>query len=401
MSSRILTLSLAVSLAAPLAGCIQNLEPGQVGAGRRVGDAFPGPIAAVLPPMTDRDGNLYVVTGVPDSTGRPSPGTAYVGASRGGWTAGCQTSDAIKSSARGWIGATSSVGWLWADTAVLELDTAGNCTARLDRDPASASDVTFQAVAPVVEETLSGNFAIAILSTTADPAPHLATIDLGLGTIVSATALADGTQVYGAGVDPSTHEGVFAISDDTGAKLIFVAPHGEISATAPITGTMGPLKGEIVVAGDGSFFAGVIADDAVLVGDRTGARVVAPDFTAVGVQADDSGWPWVVGQSADGAARIAPTAANGLGPSQPWSCASELTSALAAGIVVVDDRIGERTSVTWAAHSALGTNPLVESHTAPVYGVGSRALLVGDGLVDRGGIPYSQLAVLPAGVSFP
>jgi hypothetical protein len=387
---------LALSLVA-LTGCIETLEPGELGAARRVGDVFPGPISATLPPMTDRAGNLYVVTGVPDATGVPAPGVAHVGRASGGWTQGCATGELVRGSARGWVGATEGRGWLWSDFALLEHDTDGNCKVLLDRDPASTSDVTFHAVAPFVEETLSGNFAVAIVSTAAEPRRHIATIDLGLGTIAATTPLTEDVVVLGAGADRGTGRAVFAISDDDGARLVIVPPHGTIESKTPISGAMGPIAGEIVVAGDA--LAAVVAADAVRVGDRSAAKVIDAPLRAVGVEQNGSEL-WLVGD-VDGIPHVAQATPAGTTAAHPWTCAIAVDRELDAGIVVIDDRLGERIAATWNARSALGELPLINAHGSPAYAQFARALLVAGPSIDRGGITYNQLAVVPAGVSFP
>ena len=387
----------AVLLLSMLGACVDGLAPSEVGAGRRVG-IYPGPLAAVLPPMTDRDGNLYVVTGVPDGA-TSAPGIAHVGAARGGWSEGCSTGELIRGPARGWIGATSGRGWLWSDTALLELAVDGRCTPQLDRDPSTGSDLQFHAVAPFALETSSGIFTVAILSSVAEPELRVATIEIATGAIALGAAL-PGARVLGAGADRARGEAVFAIEDATGARVLFVEPHTHAIASVQITGAMEPARGEIEVAADGSF-AAVLGDKAVLVGDRSGARIAGTDMaTAIGIERDARDALWLIGTGSAGASVAALTSV-GPATATPWDCAARIDDALAAGIVVIDETAGERTTSTWNARSALGDIALLSAHSAPSYAVDARAWLVADPPIDRGGISYSQLAVIPVGVSFP
>lgn len=393
-------LALALTLA-PLVGCVEGLSPEEIGIGRRVG-LYPGEVAAVLPPLTDEVGNLYVVTGQPDTTGSPQPGTAHSGGARGGWSAGCATGTGTLGGARGWIGASAGRGWLWTKTAIVELDVAtGTCATKLDSDPVSASDVQFLAAAPLVDESVSGRFALAILTSGAEPMPHLATIDLDLGLVRASTPL-PGAQVFAVGADADTAEAAFLVTDANGARIILARAHTGIVASLPVGGTLpaAPAEvGEIAFGGDGSIAAN-LGGGALVLGTRAGVAISAAPFGIRTIERDDAGQLWLAGMDAAGA-KVASIAAGAASAAQPWSCATAVDQALASGVVVIDERSGDRTATKWRAHSAYGASALLPLRSAPAYAVGARAVLVADPSVDRGGIPYSQLAVVPVGVEFP
>lgn len=385
-------LALATTLALA-AGCVDGLAPGELGLGRRLG-VFPGEVAAVLPPMTDRAGNIYVATGIPDATGAPQPGVALTGGARGGWSEGCPTGTGPDGAARGWIGATAGRGWLWTSTAIVELDAVtGTCTTKLDVDPVSGANIRILA-APFEQDTVSGPFAVAMIANGTDPTPYLVTIDLDLGVIRDSTAL-PGATVLGAGADRAGDRGVFVVSDAASTRLVFAKPNAGIVAEAPVTGSIGALAGELAVGDDGSI-AAVIGDGSVLVGTADGVGTSTMPG-AVAVERDDDGHLWLVG---DGPV-VAPIADGVVGSPEPWTCAMTVDAELHTGVVVVDESGGKRTATKWQARSALGEHALLASRLAPPYAVGARAWLVADPPVDRGGIAYSQLAVLPIGVSFP
>jgi hypothetical protein len=390
----------ALALALVLAGCVDGLAPAEIGIGRRVG-MFPGDVAAVLPPMTDRAGNLYVVTGQPDSTGSPQAGTALTGGARGGWSMGCSTGMGALAGARGWIGAVDGRGWLWTKTAILELDVDGTCTTKLDFDPVSSGDIQYLAVAPIVHDTVSGRFALALLTTGADATAYLATIDLDLGIIRSSTPL-PGTFALATGADQDRGDAAFLVGDAAGTKLLFARPHDGIVETVAVTGmSPGPTNeiGEVAFGTDGSI-AATLRTDTVAVGTRAGLSIKPAPLTARRLELDDAGALWLTGLEAT-SPKLAPVAGGELGAAQLWTSATAIDAALSSGVIVIDERGGGHTATRWQAHAAYGPSALVPTRSAPDYAVGARAVLVADPAADNGGIPYSQLAVVPVGVEFP
>jgi hypothetical protein len=360
---------------------------------------YPGELAAFLPPMTDRAGNLYVVTGQPDTTGSPQPGTAHTGGARGGWSAGCSTGNGTYGGARGWIGAVAGRGWLWTKTQIVEMDVgAANCTTKLDIDPSSMGDIIYRAVAPLLEETVSGKFAVAIINIGSDPTRYLVTLDLDLAAIRDSVALVD-TQVLSTGADHETGEAAFLITDAAGTRLLLAKPNDGITAEIPVSGTVPEETaevGEIAFGDDGSIIAEV-RTDTVAVGTRDGLTITPAPLTARTVDRDDDGHAFLLGTDANGPA-FAPVTDGQLGGELPWSNAIAVDGALANEVVVLDERAGNRTATKWKAHSAYGPSALLPRRSAPHYAVDTRAVLVADPPVDRGGIPYSQIAVVPVGV---
>jgi hypothetical protein len=379
------------------AGCVEGLAPEEIGIGRRVG-MYPGDVAAVLPPLTDPQGNLYVVTGVPDSTGVPQPGTAHSGGARGGWSVGCATGTGLEGGARGWIGAFDGRGWFWTGTAIVELDVAsGGCTTKLDTDPVSASDLMIVAAAPLLVRNISGRYAMAIVKTLADTQPHLVTIDLDLGLLGGSQALG-AVEVLAVGADEDAGEAAFMLRDASGTRVAIARAYEGIVATIPVTGMApsGAVLGELGFGTDGSV-AAVLGTTMLATGSRAGLTIGAAPFTASTLEHDDDGQLWLAGIDASGP-RIAPLVTGQMGTMQTWTCAKTLDQALANGVVVIDERAGERTATRWTAHAASGPSALLPQQSAPAYAVGARAILIADPAVDRGGIPYSQLAVIPVGV---
>jgi hypothetical protein len=381
-----------------LVGCIEPLAPAELGLGRRIG-SFPGEVAAVLPPMTDRDGNLYVATGVPDGRGIPQPGIAHVGGSRGGWSDGCPTGEGTRGGAVGWVGATSGRGWLWTGTAILELDaTSGACKTLLDIDPVSASDVVMLAVAPWLSETVSGTFAVAMIATGSDPTPRIVTIDLDLGVLRPHQAF-PGATVLATG--DGGNQAAFLVADGLGTRIVLALPHLGQVGSIPVAGSLAssPVVGQIAFGEDGDVAA--IVGSQLAVGTVTGITATAPveGLQPWSIERDDEARLWVVGER-DGAPWVSGVTGGQLATVTPWTCASDVDAVLSAGVVVIDERTGGRVATRWQAHGAHGGSALLAMRGASPYAVGVRAVLIADPPVDRGGIPYSQIASVPVGVVF-
>ena len=87
---------------AALTGCIDYLDPGEVGAVRYFGEVryTPGTPLPLLPPIADRDGNAYVLSGSRDLR----QVTAFTGQAGGGWSSGCALHKGDDRGAHGWIG---------------------------------------------------------------------------------------------------------------------------------------------------------------------------------------------------------------------------------------------------------------------------------------------------------
>ncbi|HEY4176744.1 MAG TPA: hypothetical protein VGM90_07930 [Kofleriaceae bacterium] len=401
-------------IAIALAGCVDGLQPAEVGMGRRVGTGdVQGDVSAVLPPMTDRSGNIYVVSGEPDSTGIPQPGTFWVGDSQGEWTQGCLTGEGIRGGALGWIGATSDRGWLWTGTQIVEVipdyanwSEVGEislCRSKLDVDTVSQADIFYKAVAPFVDETVSGDFAVGAITLGATPTVYLSTFQLDIGdfgVVTNSLALGD-VDVLATGANPSTREAAFLVRDAAGPRIVIAKPNAKSLTTILVNGTLPTttLISQLTFASDGSI-AAVLDDHTVLVGNRSGVTVSPAPFTARGIETDDDGNAHLIGVASD-VAQVATIHEGLLGVGQEWSVAMSVEAQLAAGVVVVDYLSGSRDAHRWQTHAAAGGISLVQRYHAPAYAVGARAVLVANPAVDRGGVKYSQLAVVPVGVELP
>jgi hypothetical protein len=349
-----------------------------------------GPTVATVPPITDRNGNIYVVTGAIDTAGTAQPGQIYVGGTRGGWTSACATGFGPDGVGAGWIGAVDDKAWLWTHAAIIQIDTTGKCTTILDRDPVSMADLRYESVAPVIEQTISAVRAVAIVTLASDARRYLVTIDLTVPRITSSMPVPDGVGVLGGGGGGGT--GAFLLDD---GQLLLATPGDGLTAQYPVTGATA-VHGEIGVGDDGSI-AAVLADGSTLVGSGPQVQVVPATIPASGTIRDDDGNLWLTAVGP----KLVPVRGGNLGAPVDWTSAAAADAAIQAGVMVVDERAGGRTGSTWLARNVLEDATLVGSLGALPYAVGVRGWLIGDAPVDRGGQSFSNVAFVPLGVTFP
>jgi len=396
-----------VALLACLAGCVEGISPGDAGLGRRV-DIMRGPIVAVVPPITDFNGDVFVVTGTVDSAGSVEPGDVYMGRARGGWgVAQGSTGVGADGVGRGWIGAIEDRVWLWTRDKIVEypandIDALGHLRVfdRLDRDPQSGADLKFESVAPFIDRTISMDRALAIVTTATETRPFLITMDLGHGDfdinqarILGSMPIEGGMRALGAGNAGDC--AVFLLANDTTAILLFVDANGIVGQGA-VTGMPGAVRGEIGVSKDGTV-AAVLADGSVLLGDRSAVRVVPPPIQVRGTVLDDDHNLWLTAIGP----RLVPVAGGQLGVPLDWTSAAAADAAIQAGVDVVDERDNGRITLHWQAHNVLGDATLVSEQPSLPYEIGARGWLVGDAPINQGGILYSNVAFVPLGVTFP
>ena len=393
-----------IALLACFTGCIEAIPSGEAGLARRV-DIMRGPTVAVVPPITDLNGDVFVVTGTVDLAGAVEPGKVHIGRANGGWIHSGNLGLSVDLVARGWIGVIEDRAWLWTREQIFEFpanDFNPELQLRsyswLDTDPQSGADLKFEAIAPFIDRSISAARALAIVTTATEPRAFLSTLDLGHGQerfarILGSMPIEGGMQALGCG--NAGDSAAFLLGNDTSAVLLFANADGLVGQAA-VTGVPAAVRGTIGVGKDGSV-AAVLADGHVLVGNRSAVRVQAPPIQVRGSVTDDDGNLWLTAIGP----RLVPVVGGQLGIPLDWTSAAAADAVIQAGIDVVDERVSSRVSLRWNAHNVLGDATLVAEQPSLPYAVGVRGWLVGDAPIDRGGILYNDVAFVPLGVTFP
>lgn len=401
---------LASGLCLLLAGCVDYLDPGQLGQLRYFGDVRGEVPLRFSAPVADRDGNTYVLFGSPEV----AEAIAFIGHAGGDWSGNCLVHENATRGTHGWIGRAQRRAWYWSGDSLVEVSGGtGGCRELLDQDPRTAADLAFVGVLPWVKETPSRTSTVALIQSPSDPVPFFVTVDLDQGVYTNLSEFvprgADDVTVLGVGARPSDDSGVmvlkYTLGDDVRVEGRFVADDATVGAIANLSGLDDvPLDG----------FAGFlqVTADGVAVGVLQTGEVVAFDGERGGVRASGGLEPvgvhlwndevWVVGIG-NGRPAVARVGAGGvLQAPQVWAASEHVATSLRGAQLVLDDRVKPVQTMSWTDPvAAVGPFPFVQAHSVHPYAEGTTLLLVaGPGYV-AAGEPFTSVAVAPVGVSFP
>ena len=402
----------AAALAVSLGGCVDYLDPGEHGVMRYFGEVRGAAPLALLPPIADRDGNVYVLYGARDL----STALAFVGHAGGGWTSGCSLHKGDSRGAHFWVGRAQDRAWYWSGDALVEVDGGtGSCKAVLDKDPASNTDLLFMGVVPFVKEAPSRTTVVALFTSPADPVPYHGVIDLDLGRYSEIDRFeprdAEAVAVLGTGSDADGEVGVMLVSYTRGSQVVlegrFLDDRGRTTDIAPVSGG-DPLLGQDAVLGQlqispGGTVAGLLADGRMVLFDRNGGSVgsFSLDMTPVGVHRDQGGSLWLVGDS--GGPVVARLGSDGRpGSAVAWTASERAAAAVDGDVRVLDDRTDPRHYTSWPDPiSAMGPYPFVTAAPPLVYAQDTTAWLFAGPSYSVGGEPRTSVALAPVGITYP
>ena len=106
-------------------GCGEVLAPGEWGTLRYFGQLGGDLPMRLVPPRTDREGNVYVLYGLDQWHGS----RMYVGHHLGGWTGGCEVHKETNERLHGFVGTATDRAWWWSGMALgaVNGETAASC----------------------------------------------------------------------------------------------------------------------------------------------------------------------------------------------------------------------------------------------------------------------------------
>ncbi|MBW2525323.1 MAG: hypothetical protein JRI23_14150 [Deltaproteobacteria bacterium] len=410
-----------VAVALSLSSCIPEPAPGEFGTFRYVGNVRGATPLNVIPPISDRDGNAYVLYGELDLLETEM----FIGHAAGGWRGGCDITFGNDYGLHGWVGRAQSRAWYWSGEALVRGDgSTGGCRRILSRDPSSGARLNFRAVIPWVLETPSRTMGLAWVQSLTDPVPFQVVLDLqqNVYTNISEFEPRDATdiQVIGVGGNVDEREGVvlvrFTKNDAVYAEARFIDAEGQTSDTESINGLAAlPEYGVVgyLQANEGGLYAGLGFDGSgvpyIVLLDRSGGSVVpmanlvtfAPDTLPMGVH-EWEGQLWVVGLEG-GRPKVWEITDDGdIKAAKTWQASMEAASALNDTISVVDDRTLPSRKTEWSGvRSATGAFPFLHSHRLDHYADGTTTWLVAGPDFQVGGEPWTAIAYAPVGISYP
>jgi hypothetical protein len=418
-------LGIAAIVALLSAGCVGEPDPGEFGTFRYVGNVRGATPLNMIPPISDRDGNAYVLYGSPVLL----EFGMRIGNARGGWTC-CGDTDpsglctasvaasvfggaGVTYGIHGFVGRSQSKAWFWSGEALVAGNGKfGGCNRILEQDPSSNSNLAFLAVIPWVRETPSRLSTLAYIQAPSDPRPFSAVIDLERDVYTNLQEFepsnATDVQVLGVGGNLSDAEGVVVVRYTAAGTVRHQARFMDVDATevesVKLSGldTLPPygIVGYIHSDADG-LYAGLDVEGQVLVFDKSGGkRRSVSGMTPVGVH-EWEGKLYVVGEQG-GKPRIASIDASGsIGDARTWAASEAAEDNLGSEIEVVDDRTLPSRLTTWDNPStAMGNHIFVHPHRLDHYANGTTSWLIAGPSLSVAGNDSTAVGYVPVGISY-
>lgn len=409
-----------------LGGCGGGVEPGEVGTARYFGELLWEEPLRTMPPIRDRDGNVYVGLHEETNPGCSLANAEVIALKAAGGFGTCSKQDLKEGERRvhGWVGFGQSDAFLWTrDRLVQVKGEAGTCNLLLDADPLSHADMDFLAVVPWMWDRPSQRTVLALVKTPSDALPYHVVVDVDLATYSGLREFEPRTATnvtpMGAGGNFAERTGVMLVWYELGGsghvEAIFLDQDGHETGRTEVTGIAGALDiasarqwqdsvvGFIAMTSHGHAAALLSSGELVFV-TRNSARVVTVDtMTAEGVQL----WGdrlWLVGT--DGSSPVLAEISSGgaAGSSQQWDASLDIAARLSDSIDVVDERRSPRNVTTWdESETAIGPYPFVAPYSLLPYGQDSVGWVVGGPVYTdhTNGDTCRSVAFVPVGVSYP
>jgi hypothetical protein len=400
--------ALAIALALTLS-CTDHLSSGSWGTFRYIGRVVGQPPLQLLPPISDRNGNVYTLYG---GIGLPKV-AAFVSVTAGGSFQSCTLTKGDTFGAHGWAGFTFDRAWYWSGDALVLVPSTGACAPVLDVDPSTNVDLLFRAVVPWVRDAPSRTTLVALIQSPLDPVPFSTLVDLGSGIATNVTQFqpsdATGVAVLGVGADPANGVGFVLLSftENGVAQMegLFFDEAANLVATAPVTGAAPPeygILGYLEPTAHGNV-VGLTSTGSLVTFSRSGGSVsgIDPSITPVGVHTFES-QPWLVG-TANGKPVVAPIDDNGqVGPAVEWTSSEQAASALAGPLVLNDDRSLPVRTTTWSTvTTAIGSSPFLAPESPWPEAPGTTLWAVAGPEFSMGVQTITSIAIAPVGISYP
>lgn len=398
------------------AACESPPAPGELGTLRLAGRVPGATPLNLLPPVSDRAGNVYVLYGGPEV-----PETIVFAAKNGGgWTTGCRLTKGDGHGAHGWVGFDEERQWYWSGDALVSVSAkTGDCHAVLDRDPGTDTSLLFRGVVPYVRDAPSQRSLVAIVQSPADLLPFSARVDLEAEILTNIVPFepreARDVKVLGVGADRRTGEGValfqFTVGTEIRTEARFFDSSARPIATSRLALDAAPayaVRGFLQVSESG-LYAGLVPSGppgggggALVAFDKNGGRVIPVDRMApVGVHTWE-GQLWLVG-TAEGRPVISRLDDRG-GPGgvQVWTASERAAASMQGPLDVNDDRSLPSTTTSFASpKTAMGAFPFLHPHALAQHATGTTLWLVAGPSFDTGGAKVTAFAMAPIGVSYP
>ncbi len=391
-------------------GCADTLAPGELGQARVVGTVKGDP-PRVLAPVSDLDGNVYVLSGAKDY---PQDTKVYVGKAGGGWMGSCGATKGDSYGPHGWVGRTHDRQWYWSGEALVSVSgNNGDCHALLDRDPVSGTSLAFIAVVPWVRDTPTQTSTVALIKGSADRLPFQVRIDLRADLYTSVRVFepseAQNVVVLGVGAREDRGEGYVLLRYEIAGEAVTEARFLDDQAMTtgavrlPLDPALPPysIVGFLQANAEG-LVTGLLSTNQLVSFDRSGGVVRDLQLIqAAGVHRWEEG-VYLVG-TIDDRPHIVPLNNDGsAGAPRVWTTSEVVAASVAGGLDLIDDRTMPSRSEHWPnARSAIGAYPFLGAQSLDRYAQGTTGWLFAGPSYDTAGELATIVAFAPVGVAYP
>jgi hypothetical protein len=392
-------------------GCIEYLQPGELGTPRYFGEVRGDDPLPVLPPISDRAGNTYILVG---SENQPDV-DVFVGQAGGGGTAGCSLSesDIGGRGAHGWVGATDDRAWFHAGDGLFEVSgSSGGCRRILEVNPTTGTSLAFLSVLPHVEESPSRTFLRALIQAPSDPRPYFVTVDLDLAIFTEINEIDIGSDfaAIGAGWDEETQSGAYVVQFEIDGALRteawFINSFGDLEETPTIEdgaefaedGILGWLQ-----FGRPAPVAGLLSDGQILIFNRDeGITKTHSQLQGRGVHPWEDRL-WLVGLGSSGDPMLSEIGTGGdFADAVLWNASIEASESLERELQVLDDTVVPGRLRSWDDPRAVpGESPFLHPHPPHRYAQQTTLMTLGGPSFDFLDTRQTSTAFVPVGISYP
>lgn len=407
MKRRLLRLSILSLVLALLMGCGEVLEPGQWGTLRYFGQLAGETPMRLVPPISDRDGNIYALHAEPEWLGS----TIYVGHHLGGWTGGCAVHKGELQVLHGFVGTADDRAWWWSGNALATVSgETGMCRPIIAKDPTTGTEIDVLAIVPWVVDTPTRTTTLALIRATSESTIYRVVVDLETEQYTDLEVLEQGdvddVLILGTGASETLWQGYVVVASQQGGgwqtEALFVDENGGLLATVPLDLSGDPAAYSIqgfLQASDAGLVAGLLDDGRLLLFNEDGGGTKnVPEFEPLGLFRHE-GELWVTGNQG-GKPVAAPLDSDGsLGGAISWQSSMDAAAALNGAVEVLDERSDPSHRREWDdARPAFGGFPFISAHPLDVYTSGSTGWLVagpgyGTGLEDMTAVAYGPVGI--------
>ncbi len=423
-------------------GCKSGtLESGEWGTLRYFGELAGAPDARLdptdtdlklelIPPTSDRDGNVYVM--YEDVNGNS---IVYVGQSLSGWSKGCPAGEeplphatAEDAQVHGFLGTSQSMAWYWTGDALAQVNgNTGECKQILDKDPLTVTDLRVVAAVPYVHETPARRTLTAWVQGVNDAfnraPPYQVVVDLDLRRYVAYNSFepADATcvDVLGVGGNELAQEGAIVVAyNHNGARKVearIINATGDTVAVAPLVmansefyacpdpanSTPEPRVIGQLQANDDGIYAGLLSNGQMLAFNADGGSSrTLPNFDAQGVL-KHNGDLWISGIAEDRPVLGKVLASGSVETVIRWESSERAAQGLQGEISVLDQRYQPAEPIAWESPvTAMGEWPFISPYPVDDYALNTTGWLVA-GPSFESTLTRTAVAFGPVGISVP